>query len=278
MYIGIDIGGTNTRIAVLNPATKQIVRSQAYKVSQDFEPGFAQLVADIHSISEQDEIKGVGICLPGRQDDEGKTTVMTNLPDWQGRPFLALLEQALQIPVRVKHDVATAALGEGVYGVGQNWDHFVYFIWGTGVGGAVCERLGKSIHLTSFEVGHHILDWQGRACACGQHGCAEAYLGGKSLNTYLQRHLGDIPEEDPTWDEIAQRAAQTVLNTVAFHPTQHILFGGGVILRRPFLLEKVKAILSNRQSILPLANLELASLGENSALFGGMALFETELI
>jgi predicted NBD/HSP70 family sugar kinase len=101
----------------------------------------------------------------------------------------------------------------------------------------------KRYFMFSFENGHHIMDWGGKLCNCGQRGCPEAYQVGIMLREYFGQDMREISDDDPRWDLIVEKAAQTILNTLIFHPVDLFVFSGGVITRRPFLLERVKPIM-----------------------------------
>jgi len=158
-------------------------------------------------------------------------------------------------------------------------DRFVYFIWGTGVGAADIKKIDANRYfMFSFENGHHIMEWEGKLCNCGQRGCPEAYLGGDMLRAYFGRDMRDVADEDAGWDLVVQKAAQTIINTLIFHPVDLFVFSGGVITKRPFLLERVQPIMREKLELFPLPKMVLAEKGDHSALFGCAGLFMIDLI
>jgi glucokinase len=202
-----------------------------------------------------------------------------NLPDWAMKPIQQSLETRFGVPVKLLHDAQGAALGEALYGAARQAECFVYFIWGTGIGAADARKIGDSKYLIfPFENGHHIIEWDGKLCTCGQHGCAEAWLGGGRLKEYFGAEMSGISDDDPRWELIIQKAAQTVLNTLVMHPVSLFVFNGGVIRNRPFLLERIRQVLKEESKLFPVPEMVLAEKGDEAALFGSAGAFRVDLI
>lgn len=280
MYIAIDVGGSNMRVALIDlVGGEKIVKLESQPVSQDFSVGINEMVDCIANISKGEKIEGIGACFPGIIDDNDMITTANNLPDWTQKPIKELLQERFKVPVKLVHDVQAPALGEALFGAAHDRDRFVFIIWGTGVGAGDIKKIDESRYfMFSFENGHHVMEWEGKQCNCGQRGCPEVYLGGDMLRAYFGRDMSEVADDDPGWDFIVEKAAQTFLNTLIFHPVDLFVFSGGVITRRPFLLERVKPIMQERLDIFPLPEMVLAEKGEHSALFGCAGLFQIELI
>ncbi len=183
------------------------------------------------------------------------------------------------MPVKLLHDAQGAALGEAMFGAARRTDRFVYFIWGTGIGAADIKKIDEHrYYMFSFENGHHIMDWEGKLCNCGQRGCPEAWLGGDMLKEYFGADMAGISDSDPRWDFIIQKAAQTALNTLIFHPVDLFVFNGGVINHRPFLLERMQDIMQEQVKLFPMPKMVLAEKGDQAALFGCAGAFKVDLV
>ena len=281
MYIAIDVGGTNMRIALVDlDGTERILKLESRPVPQNYSVGIAEMMDCIEEVSAGEKIEGIGACFPGIIDPRGMITTANNLPGWTQKPIKDTLQERFQVPVKMVHDSQAPALGEALFGAAKGRDRFVFFIWGTGVGAGDIKRIGeKKYYMFSFENGHHIMEWEGgKQCNCGQRGCPETYLGGDNLREYFGKDMREISDDDPGWDFIVEKAAQTIMNTVIFHPVNLIVFGGGVIMKRPFLLESVKPIMQDRLKMFPLPEMVVSEKGEHSALYGCAGLFEVELI
>lgn len=280
MYIAIDVGGTNMRIALVDLSKEDaILKIESHPVSQDYAVGIEEMMNCIAQVSAGQVIEGIGACFPGILDEYDMIITANNLPDWTHKPIKETLEERFKKPVKLTHDVMAAAVGEALFGSARGRSSFVYIIWGTGVGACDVRRVNDgSYFMLSFENGHHILEWNGKTCTCGQRGCAETYLGGDMLRDYFREDMRTVKDEDPRWDFVAEKAAHAFLNTLLFHPVDLIILGGGVITKRPFLLERAKAIMSRELTVFPMPEMVLAAKGEHSALYGCAGLFRVKLI
>ena len=280
MYIAVDIGGTNMRIALADVSNgARLVRVENQPVPQDYPSGIRLLTDTIQKLAEGTTIEGIGACFPGIIDRNGMITTANNLPDWTMKPIRQTLEERIGVPVRIVHDAQAPALGEALFGAARDVDRFVYFIWGTGIGAADIKKIDeKTYFMFSFENGHHILDWEGKVCNCGQRGCPEAILGGDMLEVYFGEDIRGVADDDPRWDFIVEKAAHTVLNTFIFHPVGLMVFNGGVIRNRPFMLERMRPIIRKQMKMFRLPRMVLAEKGDQAALFGCAGIFGIELI
>ena len=98
------------------------------------------------------------------------------------------------------------------------------------------------------------------------------------LRAYFGEEMEKVSDDDPRWDPIILKAAQVVINTLIFHPVDLFVFSGGVIMKRPFLLERIKPIMQERLTMFPIPEMVLAEKGEQSALFGCAGLFQITLV
>ena len=280
MYIAIDIGGTNMRIALVDLSGKEtIVKLESHRVPQDYTIGINELSGYITDLSKGQVIQGIGACFPGIIDKNDMVTTANNLPSWTMKPIKETLQERFNVPVKLVHDAQGAAIGEALFGAGKGYDRFVYFIWGTGIGASDVKRIDeKHYFMFSFENGHHIMEWDGKQCNCGQKGCPETYLGGDMLREYFDSDMKNITDDDPRWVFVVEKAAQVVLNTLIFHPVDLFVFSGGVINRRPFLLDRIRPIMQQRLEMFPIPKMVLAEKGDQSALFGCAGSFLIELV
>ena len=273
MYISIDVGGTKMRIALVDlEGSARIVDLESHPVPQDYGIG-------IEKLSRGHDIQGIGACFPGIIDRNDMVTTANNLPDWAMKPIKPTLQERFGVPVKLVHDVQGAATGEALFGAARDSGRFVYFVWGTGIGAGDIKKIEENRYfMFSFENGHHIMEWEGKQCNCGQRGCPEAYLGGDVLREYFGQDMASVSDEDPRWDFVVQKAAQVVINTLIFHPVDLFVFSGGVITRRPFLLERIQPLMKKRLEMFPLPKMVLAELGDQAALYGCAGVFKIDLI
>ncbi len=282
MYIAIDIGGTNVRIGLLDATRKknQLVDLVSFENTQDFTIGVETIIQNTKTFLKKYAVQtlhGIGVGIPGVVNVAASTTISQNLPAWSRKPIRPYFTKVFHAPFQIENDAVVAAIGEAIYGAGKNDQSFIYIIWGTGIGGTKIERLDKKMHITPFEPGNMIISYHGRQCACGQRGCLEAYIGGRSIGK-IYGPPSEIHDEK-IWEKIAIYATQGVVNITALHLPKHIIFGGGFINKQSHLLKRIeKKLKTEIKAGFTIPTLSLSSLGENGALYGGMGMFMIDRI
>jgi predicted NBD/HSP70 family sugar kinase len=150
----------------------------------------------------QAQLMGIGVVMPGPFEIEGLSGVgPTTLPDWSGVDVARLLNQRCGVPVTVDNDANAAAVGEMLFGLGQNVSHFclLYFGAGVGMGGIVADQPLRGAFGNAGEIGHIVLAPGGLPCQCGQAGCLERYVSLHALTEWMTRD-GVAPDTDALHD------------------------------------------------------------------------------
>jgi len=280
-YITIDIGGTNVRLALFaetEAGQVTLIKKESRTIPRDYEEGLRFLVDEITKLKAGQKLTGVALALPGLVDTEnGVITDSANLTTYQNKPIKKDLEEKLDLEVRIVNDVFAAALGEAVHGLGKGKKVFNFIIWGTGFCASNVKRFEEKIHISTTDFGWHLIQWEGSWSSASDERTPEYYVGGGSLS---RQHgdLAKLSDSDPLWDEVSQKAAQGLINLLFFHPTKHFVFGGGLILKRPFLLKKIEKLIAENQNVFEVPTLELSELGDTAALYGLVALFSAKII
>ncbi len=190
--IGVDLGGTTFSVGVLTP-DGELVEKQDYDTPHaDDEPlALAAVAAAVGGIMEQttvkpDQLMGVGVGIPGPVDpDAGVIKQAPNMHELDGANAVEIISSELDfgedadVPVLIANDAFCHTLGELRYGVGRDVDNLVMFTLGTGVGGGIAldNQVRRGPRQIMGEVGHIIVEPEGRRCGCGNHGCLEAIVG-----------------------------------------------------------------------------------------------------
>ena len=188
--IGIDIGGTKIAAGVVdNQAhilsryeTKQHSGQPPEVVIEAAERAF-QAVLQAAGM-EKDDLVGVGVGFAGHTNGcEGLVLTSSNLPAWNRMPLRDVLSERLGVRVVLDNDCNAAALAEHRYGAGRGSRHMVYLAFSTGVGAGIIidGRLYQGHTGTAGEVGHTVVDVDGRMCSCGKRGCLMAWACGMAL-------------------------------------------------------------------------------------------------
>jgi glucokinase len=189
LVIGLDLGGTQIRTAVLRGAT--LLSRVGLLTGDNPSPDrvIPRMYASIYQALEEahvtfDEIAGIGIGAPGPLNNRtGVVFSPPNLPGWINVPLRTLFTEKFGVPVFVENDANAAALGEYMFGAGSGSKEVVYITISTGIGGGVISegRIVEGISGTAIELGHMSIDWRGARCNCGNIGCWESISSGTAI-------------------------------------------------------------------------------------------------
>lgn len=296
--LGVDLGGTNVRAAVVDAGTGA-VRAVAREALVDRSPeavaeAVARVVAGAAGADGARRFGAVGVGVAGQV--LGASGLVLNAPNlgWRDVPFAGLLEGRLGAAVRVVNDLSAAAWGESRFGAARGTrDALVVFV-GTGVGSGLVlgGRLHEGARGVAGELGHvkvrPLRPGEAlRRCGCGAVGCLEAYAGGANVAARVRAELaagarssiGDLTGGDLSrvgaaqveqaaaagdayarrlWEEVGELLGSAVAAAVTLLNPQRVVLGGGVLLRSPTLLELVEWRVRGETSRSAAAALELA--------------------
>ena len=181
--IGIDLGGTNLRVAVVDH-DGGIVADEREATPADLRKLVDAISARVDGfVSTHGPVTAVGVGAAGLVDREGTIHYAPNIPMFRRARVGAALLDALGLPVIVDNDANVAAFGELRHGAAQGKQHVLVITLGTGIGGGLIldGRVYRGAHGFAAEVGHWQLDPDGDACACGEVGHWEASASGTAL-------------------------------------------------------------------------------------------------
>lgn len=261
MLIGVDVGGTNLRIGVvegLRVIAEQRVHADYSRMCRENPPGVslpaihASLIDALRdAISKYPEVRGIGIGFPGFIDpDTGSISRSPNLPGLRDIDLVTPLRSSLGLPVIVENDALAAAYGE--YSLaGLDIPGLIYIGLGTGVGGGLIHR-GQPFpgeHGVAMEVGHIIVEPGGRLCGCGNHGCMERYssasgvalsyreASGESLDAQgvAQRAFDGDADAKAAYALAGDRLAQALAHILKVVDVGQVVIGGGMSLAWPLM-------------------------------------------
>lgn len=272
--VGVDIGGTTTRIGSFTPDTFPRFRLLArFPTATHYPEECARITAVVQA--EQTLPQSIGISFGGRITQDGASVAPApNLPDYVGKPLRNELTATLGCPVRLGHDTVCGLLAERQFGSLQGQARCAYVTLSTGTGGAVYLGQGERGMLLSIEFAHQILAANPRVCLCGQVGCLETYTGGKQIALRM-----GMPAEQITdlafWDEVADKLALGLVNLAHLTRVEHIAISGGIALHRPHLLPAIQMRVDATLRGLSL-KLVPAALGDDAPLVGAAWLPQVE--
>lgn len=310
LVCGIDIGGTNTTAGLVTPSGEIVLRKNMPTVGLDTAEEFIDAVSAmvLSMVSETGcELTGIGIGAPNGNFYNGTIEFAPNLP-WKGVIYFADLikKQFPEAEVLLTNDANAAAWGERIYGAAKGENDFIMITLGTGVGSGIVANGSLIYGHDGFagEIGHTIVDPNGRQCGCGRKGCLETYTSASGIvrtavellkNNNSKSLLSDISEDQLSSKVIADAAlkgdktAVEVFDKTAWYlalkladavahtsPSSIYIFGGvakaGDLLMLPlkkyfneFLLQIYKNKVALKWSALP---------GNDAAILGAASLVQ----
>ncbi len=316
-YIGVDLGGTNIAIGIVNEEF-EIVKKGSTPTKP--ERGADAIVADMAVLSRKlleemgltlDDVASAGVATPGTANNEtGVVEYANNIPFLQ-YPLADKLSALLDgKPVYIENDANAAAKAEAMAGVAKGAPFSVMITLGTGLGGGIVinGKVYSGFNFAGAELGHIVIEKDGRQCSCGRKGCWEAYSSATGLvnmtkdaiiaaresgrATAMEEMIGgDLDKVSARTAFNAQKAgdalgaevvdeyisylATGIVNIINIFQPNVLSIGGGVCnegdnLMKP-LLEKVWSETYSREGT-PQTQIMIAKLGNDAGIIGAAVL------
>ena len=295
--VGIDLGGTNLKIALLDLKFrirhKEVLDTKRFNKKEGL---ISAIVDSVHNILKDNKLSrknllGVGLGLPGPIDYErGVVHFLPNIGGWKEVNLKSILERRLRLPVFVDNDAKLMSLAEYKLGAAKGSTNAVCITLGTGVGGGVIinGKLYRGLSNAAGEIGHMPINEKGPRCNCGGHACLEAYVGNKRILKEAKRMFRrDISLEELSclarrqnrgaqtiWGKVAGRLAVALVGVVNLLNPDCIVIGGGVANAGRILFDKVKKVISSQAMSVQARHVKVskAKLGNNAGLIGAAIL------
>jgi glucokinase len=280
--LALDVGGTKLAAGVVSPDGTVASFCQ---IETAVGEGPAAVVKRLLELGEQalteaggPDVTAIGVGCGGPLDPQtGVILGPPGLPGWDEVPLGRFVTERFGLPAYVENDATAAALGEYRWG-GWNVRNLVYLTVSTGFGGGVVVdgKLFRGAANQGGELGHVVVDWQGRQCGCGARGCAEAYVSGTAIarrateavavradsrlaalpvitakDVAEQARAGD-PLANAVWDETTAMLGRMVAVLINVCEPELVVLGGGVTRAGGQLLDPVREA-ALRQAMPPAA-------------------------
>lgn len=314
MYrIGVDLGGTNIAVGVVDESMKIIGRGKvktrcprpAAEIFDDIALAVDMAIKDA-GIS-KDDVVSVGVGTPGSVNKSNGYIEFANNLDFNQVPAKEMLEERIGKPVYLDNDANCAALGEAVAGVGNGVQNFVAITLGTGVGSGIIinGKIVVGVNYCAGEMGHMVIAVDGIPCNCGRKGCWEQYSSATALISQTKEAMKNNPDS-LMWqltggidnvsgrtafdamrqgDEVAAAVVDKYIyylsvgigNVINALQPEIICIGGGVSHEGDYLLKPlIKYIEEQRYSIYSTKQTQIvaAQLGNDAGIFGAALLDE----
>ncbi|MBT9137549.1 MAG: Glucokinase [Syntrophomonadaceae bacterium] len=300
--IGIDLGGTNLRAALINSQWK-IKERIALATSGIREEALKQIEEVIEKLKKKEgDILGIGIGSPGNIDvAEGIIYDAPNIKGWNDVPLKSYVEGKAGLPAFIDNDANVMALAESRLGAGVGAKNIVCLTLGTGVGGALIVN-GKLYHgaaLTAAEIGHIPVNMNGPLCNCGGRGCLERYVGNRFIVERAVERIereggslivglvgGDLGKVTPEiisqaalkgdklsveiWNEVGRYIGVAIAGLANLLNPEIVIIGGGVANADFLVFDEIKATIKKRAMRMPAKMVRVvpAKLGGDAGMIG----------
>ena len=186
--IGVDMGGTNLRIAAVDEQGNLIEKvTLGTRIALGSDRVLDDMCDAIRRLSDKyqdgSNLLGIGIGVPGIMDMDSGKIRESNLPGWSDTPVRKEIERRLRTRVILENDANSAAFGEKWLGAARHVDDMAIITLGTGVGGGLVfgGRIWHGMNGMAGEFGHTTIEPDGVLCGCGNRGCVEQYASASAV-------------------------------------------------------------------------------------------------
>ena len=315
-YIGVDLGGTNIAVGIVNEKL-EIVKKASVPTNASREGEL--IVKDMASLAAKlldelniplSEVAYAGIATPGIANrDTGVVEYANNLP-FHNFPIADIFKKYLPVKkVLLENDANAAALAESLVGVAKGTRSSVMITLGTGVGGGIIidGKIYAGHNFAGAELGHIVIDYNGRQCSCGRRGCFETYSSATGLTNLtrekiIECRLKQIPTDmiadSDNGNRVSARTAFTAMkkgdavaksvvdeyisylacgltNILNIFQPEVLSIGGGICNEKEHLLNPLLEIVKHEQytrSNGKQPKIMIASLGNDAGIIGAAGL------
>jgi len=316
VYIGVDLGGTNIAVGICDKDLKILAKGS---VPTRPERAPEEIVKDMADLSARllkengigiGEVASVGIATPGTANsDTGVVEYANNVP-FLHFPIADVFKSYLPVPrVLIENDANAAALAEALAGAAKGTKKSVMVTLGTGVGGGIVldGKVYSGFNHAAGELGHTVIEYNGRPCSCGRRGCWEAYSSATGLVNMTREKVNEckikgipslmVDEFDATGRVSARTAfaamkkgdkvgaevvseyigylACGITNMINVFQPEVLSIGGGICNEGDNLLKPLLEIIRTEQYTRKLPNkcaVRIAELGNDAGIIGAAGL------
>lgn len=308
-YIGIDLGGTFIKGGIVDDLGNIIA---AHKVPTESGEGAERVMDNIATLIKtllrksnmtENDVVGVGMGVPGMIDSKKGVVIFSNNLDWKDIHIAEGVKNRTGLTVKIANDANVAALGESVFGAGNDYDDCILLTLGTGVGGGIVlgNKLVEGHKSAGAELGHMVIVDGGEQCTCGRKGCLEAYASATALIRDTKRamlahkdskmwEIGDLEKVDgktafdfkdrdvyakEVVDNYIEKLACGIANIANIFRPHAVMLGGGVCAQGDNLILPLQKIVDREifaGELGPRCPVVIAKLGNKAGTLGAAAL------
>ncbi|MEY8468258.1 ROK family protein [Faecalibaculum rodentium] len=290
--VGVDIGGTNSRIALVDENMNIVERTQFRTDAHDPIPTIVRLSEALKDMAGDKELVGMGVSCPGPLDlINGKVLNTPNLHDsWQDFPIAGEIEKVTGIPTYLENDANLAALAEAVVGEGRDYNYVQFLTISTGLGSGqvINHKIYQGAHGYGHEVAYAPLWRNGPQHGKIYPGGVEAICSGTAITERAKKagldvqHAGEVNDMAKQGNEAAMEImddakeylANFIAILIAITDPEIVILGGSVALKIPGFVQEVEDRVKEKvlTELKPYVKVRPSTLNEDSGLLGAACL------
>ena len=310
-YIGVDLGGTNVAVGIMNESFQLVSKGSTPTPANDPQ-GIVKAMASLCSrlVEEAgisfDDIAYAGVASPGIVDREAGEVVYANNINFKHFPLAKLLMEEIPLKaVYLENDANAAALGEVKAGAARGAKNSVMITLGTGVGGGIIidGKVYMGSNCAAGELGHIVIEKNGQPCTCGRRGCWEAYSSATGLIRMTKEKMAACPDSkmherakkdgkvsgrtafdmSREGDKAAQEVVDTYIaylacgigNLINIFQPEILVIGGGISGEKENLLAPLRPLMLTESyggGLVKATELKIAELGNDAGIIGAACL------
>ena len=267
-FLGVDLGGTNIKYAVIEidgTSIKEVLKDQISTEAKNGPDHVTDRIATlIKKIDGELPIVGVAVAVPGIfNHDTGEILLFPNLPGaWENYPFTKKLTEATGKSIALINDARAFCLAESTLGAGRGHRYVACIVMGTGVGGGLVidGKVHEGATRGAGEIAHQVVAPDGPVCGCGTRGCVEALTSSAAISAMAETKTPEEAyERAKAGDEKAIAAFRSagkwlgiaLANVNAVFSPEIFIVGGGVAQAGDLVLDFIRAELHERNHLWP---------------------------
>lgn len=267
-FLGVDLGGTNIKYAVIEidgTSIKEVLKDQISTEAKNGPDHVTDRIATlIKKIDGEMPIVGVAVAVPGIfNHDTGEILLFPNLPGaWENYPFTKKLTEATGKSIALINDARAFCLAESTLGAGRGHRYVACIVMGTGVGGGLVidGKVHEGATRGAGEIAHQVVAPDGPVCGCGTRGCVEALTSSAAISAMAETKTPEEAyERAKAGDEKAIAAFRSagkwlgiaLANVNAVFSPEVFIVGGGVAQAGDLVLDFIRAELHERNHLWP---------------------------
>jgi glucokinase len=287
LAVGIDIGGTKIAAGVVDADGQVLTRRDIATPVSDRQSLVDAIIDVARELAAAHPVEAIGVGVAGLVDRAGETVRFAAHLPFEDEPLRGELATALGLPVVVDNDANAGGWAESRFGAARGAQDAVFVAVGTGIGGAIIidGQLRRGWQGASGEIGHLIVERDGRPCPCGSRGCWEQYGSGRALVRAAEEAGFEVPHGAAitaaaaagderactVLREIGEWVGIGIAGLVAVLDPEVVVVGGGVSAAGDLLLEPARASFRTyltARGRRPEPAVLLAALGPDAGLIG----------